>query len=137
MKKKVLISIVLVATLILAATLIAWGFESSKQNGSLAKTYVYEKGGFGSDFSLTLNEDGTFTYYAGMLSSYIGYGKWSVQGNILTITETNDRVNRFRINGDDLVFISEGSENFMYVKVGDGERFIACPVVPSDTSDAE
>ncbi len=139
MKKKVLISLALVATLILAATLVVLGVESkrNKQNDGLVKTYVYEKGGFGGEFTLRLNEDSTFTYYAGMLSSYIGFGNWSVQGDILTLTETNGWINRFRIDGGDLVFISEGSENFMYVKVGDGERFVAYPEAPAEMSDAE
>ena len=36
------------------------------------KTYEYEKEGFGGNFTIQLKEDGTFTYYEGGLSSYIG-----------------------------------------------------------------
>ena len=31
--------------------------------------------------------------------------------------------NRFRVEGDALVFIAEGSTNFTYIEVADGERF--------------
>ncbi len=89
-------------------------------------TYVWEKEGFGGDFTITLQNDGTYSYYAGMLSSYIGSGKWTVNDGILTMTETTgyDRTFRFSVKDDALVFISEGSDKFMYVTVENGDRFI-------------
>ncbi|MBQ2206462.1 MAG: hypothetical protein II413_04580, partial [Treponema sp.] len=38
------------------------------------KTYVYDKEGFGSDFTISFYEDNKFHYSEGGLSSYIGYG---------------------------------------------------------------
>ena len=51
------------------------------------KTFVWEKEGAGGDFTITLNEDGTYEYYVGFLSSYIGSGNWTVEGSELTMTE--------------------------------------------------
>ncbi len=34
-------------------------------------------------------------------------------------------VNHFRHDGDDLVFVEQDSDNFVYVKVKDGEKFTA------------
>lgn len=95
------------------------------------KIYTYTGDSFGDlefdHFTIAINEDGTFSYYEGMLSSYIGFGKWSVEGDILTLTEDDEVcypfVHYFRIDGDDLLYIEEGSSNFIYTKVKDGERF--------------
>ena len=102
-------------------------FSSTDNIGTLVagKIYVYEGEGFGGDFSITLNEDGSFSYYEGLLSSYIGLGTWSVKGDVITLTdETYSFVNHFRMDGNDLVFISENSSNFMYQQIEDGARFL-------------
>ena len=41
------------------------------------RLYTWEHDGFGGDFTITLYADGTFSYYEGMLSSYIGAGTWT------------------------------------------------------------
>lgn len=91
------------------------------------KTYLYENEGIMGDFTITLYEDGTFFYYEGMASSYFGAGSFIMDGDILTMTDDGHGgyglVNRFRRDGDDLVFIEQESDNFVYVKVKDGERF--------------
>ncbi len=91
------------------------------------KTYIYEKEGCGGSFGITLNADGTFSYYEGILSSYLGYGAWTYEDGILTLTDSETYgygfVNRFTIEKDTLVFVADGSNNFLYVKVKDGERF--------------
>lgn len=103
----------------------------SKSEGDLAsdiggKTYVWEKEGFGGNFTITLNADGTYQYYAGYLSSYIGMGEWKVEDGVLTMTENSgyDLVFRFSVKDGELVYIKEGSSKYMYVTVGDGDRFI-------------
>lgn len=92
---------------------------------SLAGLYRYEGDGFGGDFTITLQADGSFTYYEGGLSSYIGDGKWSVSGDILTLEDESGAaiVNRFRMEGDELIFQAKDSTNFIYVKVADGSVF--------------
>lgn len=91
------------------------------------KTYIYENEGFFSDFAITLYEDGTFIYYEGSASSYFGAGTWKQDGDTITMTDDREAglglINRFKLIGDDLVFIEQGSSNFIYVKVKDGEKF--------------
>lgn len=90
------------------------------------KAYTYEKEGFGGSFTISLFEDGTFQYYEGMLSSYIGLGSWTVEDGVLTLKDENSHFrNRFRIGAEELIFLAEDSSNFMYLTVKDGERFLA------------
>lgn len=88
------------------------------------KVYQYEKEGFGGNFTITLEEDGTFTYYEGGLSSYIGSGDWSLEGETLTLREQN-RHFTFRAEKDRLIFREEDSGDFTYLTVADGEKFTA------------
>lgn len=115
--------------------LTACGKQENIEDKISGKVFTYENEGcglgegMGEDFSISINEDGTFTYCEGNLSSYIGYGKWTLDNEILTISEDERmagvrRVNCFKVEGDNLVFQEEDSDNFMYVKVEDGEQFI-------------
>lgn len=113
------------AALAAAATLACTGC-SDISRGIAGKTYVYEKDGFGGEFGIKLNDDGTFSYYEGMFSSYVGHGNWRVEGGELVLSDDDhDFVNHFKINGGDLLFIADGSDNFMHVKAKDGDRFLA------------
>ena len=87
--------------------------------------YVYEKEGFGGPFTIELYPDGTFQYYEGYLSSYIGFGTWEMDGNLLTLREHDyGLVNHFTITPEGLVFQAEGSDNFFYKEVAEGDRFL-------------
>lgn len=94
---------------------------------SPAGNYLYEGEGFGGDFRIAIAEDGTFTYYEGMFSSYIGAGEWTLDGDVLRLKDhENGNLkydNYFRVEDSRLVFIEEGSTNFMYLKVADGAAF--------------
>ncbi|MBQ3842862.1 MAG: hypothetical protein II820_09245 [Ruminiclostridium sp.] len=98
----------------------------TKADTIAGKTFVWEKEGFGGDFTITLNEDGTYGYYEGFLSSYIGAGKWTEENGRLTLTETSgyDFVFRFDVKDGELVYVSDGSDGFIYTKVENGDRFI-------------
>lgn len=73
--------------LFLALLLLA-GCSRQVRPGDIAgKIYRYEKDGVGGSFTIRLEEDGTFTYYEGSLSSYIGVGTWTLEGNTLCITD--------------------------------------------------
>ena len=93
----------------------------------IGKTYLYEKEGFMGDFQITLYENGTFTYYEGLASSYSGTGTWNQDGNVITLRDDETvgyaLENHFSLEGDELVFIERDSSNFIYVTVADGERF--------------
>ena len=99
---------------------------SSSMNGN---QYVWEKKGFGGDFIITLNDDRTYQYYAGFLSSYIGMGTWINDNGIIVMSEDkefcgNDSVFRFKLTEEGLIYIADGSSKFMYVDVADGDRFL-------------
>ena len=98
---------------------------SQEQAAYSEKRYTYEKEGFLGDFQITFYDDGTFTYYEGPASSYLGNGTWNQEGDMITLIDETDPafVNYFRLDGDDLVFVEKGSSNFIYVKVTDGDRF--------------
>ena len=106
------------------------------------KTYTYEKDGCGGPFTISIYADGTFQYYEGMLSSYIGMGTWTLdENNVLCIKDqkmgrfnedgTIDmyiRTNYFKVEQDQLVWLAENSDNFLYVKAEDGDRFYGEPL---------
>ncbi len=107
------------------------GEQASQQVDVAGRVYTYTGETFGGmdfdSFTISINEDGTYSYYESMLSSYIGFGKWSVEGDILTLTE-DDKIGYpfvyyFKIDGEDILYIEEGSSNFIYTDVKDGERF--------------
>ena len=95
-------------------------------HGAGEKRYVWEKEGCGGDFTISVFEDGTYEYYEGYLSSYIGSGTWDISDGILTLRENSgyDFVFRFSIVNGNLVFISEGSSRFIYTDVKDGDLFV-------------
>lgn len=97
--------------------------EISDMSQISGKTYKWEKPGFGSDFTLTLNEDGTYQYYAGALSSYIGIGNWTLENGIVELND-NGKVFKFKAENNGLTFLSDGSAKFMYVDVEAGDRFL-------------
>lgn len=116
--------------LILTAALLCTGCAHQTSRNDIAdKTYVYEKDGFGGDFTIRLNADKTFTYYEGSLSSYIGAGSWTLDGETLVLADGDayghSRENSFKIVGGDLVFQAEGSTNFTHIKAADGDKFSA------------
>lgn len=109
--------------------------------------YWRDKGGaFGDDipgdrFYINLHKDGTFTYYVGAFSSYIGMGEWTQEGDTLCLADRGmqDRVDKFcfKIVDGALLFQKDGSANFAYVDVADGERFTRGPFEPIYTDPVE
>ena len=99
----------------------------SGETRDVAGTYRYEGEGAGGDFTITINPDGTYTFYEGYFSSYMGGGTWYMFGSRMYMTEENGfdlYFTMFPVE-DALVFSAdEYSDNFVYVKVPDGGRFI-------------
>ena len=102
-------------------------FEEEKMS-FLAGTYRYEGEGLGGDFTITLNEDGTYSFYEGPLSSYLGKGVWNTWDNAVYMTEDAengyDLKFIFGVEDEALRYMAMNSDEFLYVKVSDGERFV-------------
>ena len=110
--------------LVFVLTSVGCGNQSVQPSDIADKTYVYEKDGFGGYFTITLNSDGTFQYYEGLLSSYIGNGSWELEGNTLTLSDDRNAINYFTVENGKLVFQEKDSSNFLYVTVSDRENFL-------------
>lgn len=101
-------------------------FQRDKE-ASLVGTYVYEGEGFGGDFTITLNADGTYTFYEGPLSSYKGMGTWNTayDGVYMDEDESGFELHfTFRVEEDALVYLAWGSDAFPCVELPDGGRFV-------------
>ena len=94
----------------------------------LAGAYRYEGEGFGGDFILTLNADGTYTFSEGPLSSYLGMGTWDTYCNAVYMTENEesgfDLSFTFGCKKDTLVFLAAGSDAFPHISVPDEALFL-------------
>ncbi len=130
MFRKISMALALVMVSALALTGCA---DAKRVRNIIGENLVYEKDGFPDEFGLRIDSDGTFSYYEGLFSSYVGYGIWELNGDTLTLRETVDssnptsevkRVNRFNVSDNKLIFLADGSDNFMYIKVSDGECFL-------------
>ena len=99
----------------------------------VAGSYSRKNNG-GSDincFSISLQEDGTCTYYETMISSYIGFCKYTLDGDVIVINDHNlpgvsgsvTRTYKFRYNDDKLIFLAGESDKFMYITLPDGAIF--------------
>ena len=127
--RKSIIALALVAGVVMILT----GCKAVVENNGIeGKLFVYEKEGFPDEFSIRLDNDGSFTYYEGFYSSYVGTGSWQLDGDMLTLREreyptisgTVERIYNFNVSKNSLSYISEGSDRFMFIDVSDGERFI-------------
>ena len=120
--RKGIFSILLVLVLLCGIT----NAEEIADEGDIAGTYQYEGEGFGGDFTITLNADGTYAFYEGPLSSYMGGGTWTRDDGTVHMIEENgyDLQFTFEMQDDALIYSAEGSDAFLYVDVSDGERFV-------------
>ena len=135
MKKVLTVLLLLLSIVIILCACEGGNGGDSKTNMDISgKTFVWEKPGFGGDFTITLQKDGKYQYYVGFLSSYIGMGTWAEENGIVTLTETSgyDNVFRFAVKDGGLSFIAEGSSKFMYVAVEDGDMFLPKDSLSSD-----
>ena len=132
MKKTIGVILVITLLFIFAACQKQEPNNNSTQSAELLSktdTFVYKGSGFGGGvFSITLHNDGTFSYQQGSASNYFGTGKWSLQGDVLCIEDDANAgypfINYFRVVEDTLICQAEGSTNFMYIKLSDGESFV-------------
>lgn len=114
--------LVLIFAIIIIATLVIVGIVLYKPTSNKERVYTYSGEGFGGDFTITLRDDNTASFYEGYLSSYISEGKWRIEDNMLIISD-DTFTNKFKMEEKTLTFIEDGSTNFPYVEVKDGEKF--------------
>lgn len=96
---------------------------------SVVNDYTCERIGFYGEFTLSIFEDGRFTYIEGGASSHIGYGNWELDGNKLTlldvgIGEENAIKIVFEYKDKQLIYNKSESDSFIYTEPEDGTRFI-------------
>ena len=97
------------------------------------KIFAYEKEGAGGYCTLSFNENGRFLYSPGKLSSYMGGGDWKIDGDTVSLIGMVDKTIYLKITDDTLVYIAEGSDEFPYMDIKDGEKFgIYRPEISSD-----
>ena len=118
--------VICILALVMALSLACGKTDGDLRDAIAGKTFVWEKEGCGGDFTITLNADGTYQYYEGFLSSYIGFGTWTIENDMVILTEQGGQnsVYRFAMKDGALVYIADGSDNFLYVKASDGDRFL-------------
>ena len=85
--------------------------------------------------------DGTEYWVDSQISSYIGMGSYRIIGDEVIIADNpmgmmdgtmTQRINHFRIKGDQLIFSEKGSDNFNWVKLTDGEKLNWDKNMPTD-----
>ncbi|MBQ7173103.1 MAG: VWA domain-containing protein [Clostridia bacterium] len=99
--------------------------------GHYIHSYSSEAPEFSDSFSISLNEDGTFSYYETVISSHIGMGNYTVEDGIVTLTEagipgfsgTITHIYKFRYEDGKLIYLADQSNQFMYVTLSDGTIF--------------
>lgn len=109
-------------------------YQSIVENGKAyyidySYSYVYEKYGFHDVFYMVFYEDHRFSYMEGVASSYMGGGRWEIDGDELIMTDDylqgmGSIVYYFRIEDNILIYEEEKSSGYIYARVADGERFI-------------
>lgn len=96
-----------------------------------AGKYVCENPGIGGEFSIVINEDGTFSYYEGALSSYIGMGKWTYNDNKIILRDEGmvSSIRQYIFDCEDgvIVYNKTESADFTYVNLEDKTRFLLIP----------
>lgn len=133
-KPRIWITIIVIAVLAVVAVCCL-----TNRNEFVCGTYVYEHNEESNfeltNFSITFHEDGTYEYYEGPLSSYIGFGTYSIENDILTMHEGgyDNWTNCFRIKGKRICFIEDKSDNFTYVHVKNNQGFLLTKDVDKHT----
>lgn len=108
------------------------GTDSNK-SAIAGKIFAYEKEGVGGYCTLSFNENGRFLFSPGKLSNYMGGGDWKIDGDTVSLIGMVNKTIYLKITDDTLVYIAEGSDEFPYMDIKDGEKFsIYRPEISSD-----
>ncbi len=105
-------------------------------------TYARKNETFENDyFTITLNSDGSCSYYATLVSSYIGMGQYTVVGNIITLVDNNiptlsgphTCTFKFEYRDGKLIYLASESDEFMYIDLPEGAEFERVNIQENET----
>ena len=128
MKPRIVLCL-LVFFLVLAALPSCAGRE--QEPDTVYGTYARPNANGLDSFTVTLMEDGTYWYYATSISSHLGHGNYTLEGDVVTLTDTQipgvsgslTHTYCFSYTNGTLVYLAESSDQFMYVNLPDGAVF--------------
>ena len=92
-------------------------------------------------FTISLGADGTFWYYETPLSSHIGKGEYTVEGNIITLVDEailhydfeeeifvyKTHIYKLEYRDGTLIFLASESDKFIYTNLPEGAVFSPVP----------
>ena len=108
----------------------------SEEAGEIYGTYFRKNSNrIHGTFTVTLNSDGSYSYYETMISSHLGFGKYTVDGNVITLIDDNiptlngsaTYIFKFEYRNGKLIYLAEESDKFMYINLPDGAEFSRVP----------
>lgn len=95
--------------------------------GAEMRVYKYDTGDDCWEFTINLYKDGSFAYCEGLLSSYLGFGTWVRQGNVIRFDERRGENEikhyYFEVKPDALVLDTILARRFFYLTVLDNTEF--------------
>ncbi len=127
--KKALICMMTVILIITA--FVSCEKKDGTQPNDICGTYVRKNSNEYDSFTITLNEEGTYSYFETMISSHIGFGEYTVDGEKVTLVDSqipgaygsHTYTFTFKYEDDKLVYLADESDHFMYINLPDGAEF--------------
>lgn len=125
----IIIAALIVSGILAACFLTEKNDDAKSENIAMTvagKAYVRETDGQYGSFTITIAENGTFSYSESMNSSHLGHGNWEVKDRKLYLYDkgrSEIMTFVFKVESDALVFLAKESDAFIYTDVENGERF--------------
>ena len=99
--------------LIAATVLICTFIISSCNDKKISGTYTFGEGAYSAE--VTLNEDGSFEFMFSPISSYLGIGNFTINGDTLTLKTSDGKYHYvFRITDEGIVFDADASSEILW-----------------------
>lgn len=123
--------ICILSAVLFAVMLVSCRGQETYTLESISGSYSRENANGFDHFTITLNEDGTYSYFETMISSHLGMGGYTLKDGIVTLTDSQipglygslTRTYKFRCEDGKLIFLADESDNFMYINLPDGAEF--------------
>lgn len=123
--------ICVLSAVLFAVMLVSCRVQETYTVERISGTYSRENANGFDHFTITLNEDGTYSYFETMISSHLGMGGYTLEDGIVTLTDSqipglygsHTYTYKFRCEKGKLIFLADESDNFMYINLPDGAEF--------------